>query len=57
MAYQNIGMEYENISQYKDALIYYKKAINFSLLKLGEDNPLTQKIKEKIDILENKINL
>lgn len=57
MAYQNAGMEHENMSQYKDSLKYYQEGLNFSLSSLGENNELTQKIKERIKILKNKISL
>ncbi|OMJ75898.1 hypothetical protein SteCoe_24838 [Stentor coeruleus] len=55
MAYKNAGMELENISDYKKALIYYKKAHNVSLSKLGESHKLTHKIKQKIDMLIQKM--
>lgn len=56
MAYKNAGIELENISDYKKALIYYKKAQNVSLSKLGESHKLTHKIKQKIEMLIQKMS-
>jgi tetratricopeptide (TPR) repeat protein len=57
MSYQNVAIEYENMSEYESSLLYYKKGLNFSLSKLGEDNPFTLKFKERIGIIKNKITV
>ena len=57
MAYQNAAMEHENMSQYRDSLKFYKKALNYSLSRMGENNGLTKNIRERIDVLENKMSI
>ena len=57
MAYKNVAIEYENISEYKNSNIYYKKALNFALLNFGENNSITQALQERLKILQSKIDL
>ena len=57
IAYQNIGYEYECISEYNSALKYYRKGLKISLSQLGKDNPITQKLRERLYILQNKMSM
>lgn len=57
MAYYNAGLEFENVSDYTKALIYYTKAKNYSLSTLGESHKLTLKVFERLHILQGKMNI
>ena len=43
-AYHNIAVQHEFLKQYALALTYYQKCRDFSVLSLGVDSPLTQKM-------------
>lgn len=54
MAYYSVGMEYENISNYRKALEIYKKAQSLAFQILGESHTLSLKIDYRMKILKEK---
>ncbi|OMJ93544.1 hypothetical protein SteCoe_3527 [Stentor coeruleus] len=57
MAYYNAGLEFENVSDYTKALIYYTKAKNHAISTLGESHKLTSKVIERLQVLQGKMNI
>ncbi|OMJ72548.1 hypothetical protein SteCoe_28994 [Stentor coeruleus] len=57
MAYYSVGLEYENVSDYRKALEIYKKAQRLALQILGESHALSIKIEDRMQMLKEKQNI
>ena len=46
VAYYNIGVEYEHLSDVNEAINYFTQALSVAKIHIGSSNPLTKKIDE-----------
>jgi len=56
IAYHNIGVQYEFLHNFEDALNYYNKAVEFSMLLLGADHKITINVKNVYDSAKENVD-
>jgi len=56
IAYHNLGVEYEYLKQYDEAILTYRKAVNFSNKHLGEQSQVSRNLQNVLDTALSQID-
>eukprot|EP00330_Aristerostoma_sp_ATCC50986_P004758 CAMPEP_0114580832 /NCGR_PEP_ID=MMETSP0125-20121206/5025_1 /TAXON_ID=485358 ORGANISM="Aristerostoma sp., Strain ATCC 50986" /NCGR_SAMPLE_ID=MMETSP0125 /ASSEMBLY_ACC=CAM_ASM_000245 /LENGTH=71 /DNA_ID=CAMNT_0001772603 /DNA_START=538 /DNA_END=753 /DNA_ORIENTATION=- len=55
IAYHNLGVEYEYLKQYEQAVNTYKKAVQFAANNLGEEHQVVANLENVLKTAQNQI--